>query len=110
MRHSCGLGLGLAAFLYSSTALAQKYDGSGQPSFIPHTLQEALSAAYLTNPTLQEERATLRATDENVPTALAGWRPTIKGAFNPSYYNGSNNYTGNDDPRQGSVLRAYLRR
>ncbi|NHN89683.1 TolC family outer membrane protein [Acetobacter conturbans] len=110
MKHSCGFGLGLAALLYSSTALAQKYDGSGQPSFIPHTLQEALSAAYLTNPTLQEERATLRATDENVPTALAGWRPTIKGQFDPSYYKGENNYTGEFDPNSGKTTGAYLRK
>ena len=74
---SRGVGAGLVALLYSTTALAQKYDGSGQPSFVPHTLQEALASAYLTNPTLQAERANLRATDENVPTAVAGWRPTI---------------------------------
>ena len=42
-----------------------------------HTLQEALAAAYSNNPTLQAGRAALRATDENVPTALAGWRPTV---------------------------------
>ncbi len=74
---SRGLGAGLVALLYSTTALAQKYDGSGPPSFLPHTLQEALASAYLTNPTLQAERANLRSIDENVPTAVAGWRPTI---------------------------------
>jgi outer membrane protein len=41
------------------------------------TLTEALSAAYSYNPTLTSARAGLRATDEGVPTALAGWRPTI---------------------------------
>ncbi len=74
---SRGMGAGLVALLYSTTALAQKYDGSGQPSFLPHTLQEALASAYLTNPTLQAERANLRSIDENVPTAVAGWRPTV---------------------------------
>ncbi len=74
---SRGVGAGLVALLYSTTALAQKYDGSGQPTFVPHTLQEALASAYLTNPTLQAERANLRSIDENVPTAVAGWRPTI---------------------------------
>ncbi|GBQ95944.1 secretion system type I outer membrane protein TolC [Acetobacter nitrogenifigens DSM 23921 = NBRC 105050] len=107
MKHSCGVGLGLAALLYSSTALAQKYDGSGAPSFIPHTLQEALSAAYLTNPTLQQERATLRATDETVPTALAGWRPKIQGTFSPSYYQGYNNYRGNTDVPGSGYFRSY---
>lgn len=86
------LGLGLLSLLLSGTALAQKYDGSGSPNFIPHTLQEALSTAYLTNPTLREERAHLRATDEQVPTALAGWRPTVQTGMNLTYYDGSTNY------------------
>jgi len=43
----------------------------------PRTLQDALSAAYSNNPTLQTSRAQLRATDEGVPQALAGWRPTV---------------------------------
>lgn len=43
----------------------------------PVTLQEALAAAYSNNPTLQAARAQLRATDENVPAALSGWRPQV---------------------------------
>ncbi len=42
-----------------------------------HTLQDALASAYSNNPSLQAARAQLRATDENVPTALAGWRPQV---------------------------------
>ncbi len=42
-----------------------------------HTLQDALAAAYSNTPSLQAARAQLRATDENVPTALSGWRPTV---------------------------------
>ena len=41
------------------------------------TLEEALVAAYLTNPDLQAQRAALRATDELVPQALSDWRPTV---------------------------------
>jgi outer membrane protein len=41
------------------------------------TLQDALIAAYNTNPQLAAERARQRAIDENVPIARAGWRPTI---------------------------------
>jgi outer membrane protein len=44
---------------------------------VPHTLPEALAATYSYQPALQAERAKLRATDENVPQALAGWRPTV---------------------------------
>jgi TolC family type I secretion outer membrane protein len=40
-------------------------------------LNEALAQAYLGNPTLDAARAQLRATDEGVPQALAGWRPTV---------------------------------
>jgi outer membrane protein len=40
------------------------------------TLEEALVSAYNTNPQLLAERANVRATDEGVPQALAGWRPT----------------------------------
>src|SRR5260221_5007054 len=42
------------------------------------TLADALADAYNNNPQLLAERALLRATDENVPQALAGWRPTVQ--------------------------------
>ena len=41
------------------------------------TLAESLAAAYVNNPTLLAQRASLRATDEEVPRALSGWRPTV---------------------------------
>ncbi len=41
------------------------------------SLLEALAKAYQTNPQLNAERARQRATDENVPQALAGYRPQI---------------------------------
>jgi outer membrane protein len=41
------------------------------------TLADALSGAYHNNSTLEAERARQRATDELVPQALSGWRPTI---------------------------------
>ncbi|MEQ8951935.1 TolC family protein, partial [Parvibaculum sp.] len=42
------------------------------------TLTDALAAAYQTNPVLQAQRAQLRATDEQVPQALSGWRPSAQ--------------------------------
>ncbi len=42
------------------------------------TLSEALVAAYVNNPTMLGERASLRTTDERVPRALSGWRPTVR--------------------------------
>jgi hypothetical protein len=41
----------------------------------PFTLAQALGLAYETNPQLEAQRAALRATDEEVAKALAGWRP-----------------------------------
>ncbi len=41
------------------------------------TLEWALVQAYQNNPSLNAQRAALRATDENVPQALSGYRPKI---------------------------------
>jgi TolC family type I secretion outer membrane protein len=41
------------------------------------TLVEAMAAAYVSNPVLLSERAAQRASDEQVPQALSGWRPTV---------------------------------
>lgn len=43
------------------------------------TLNAALASAYTNNPQLQAARAQLRATDETVPQARSGFRPTITG-------------------------------
>jgi outer membrane protein len=42
------------------------------------TLTEALSDTYQYNPQILAQRALLQATDETVPQALAGWRPTVQ--------------------------------
>lgn len=51
------------------------------PSFAagsaPESLADALASAYTDNPSLNAQRASLRATDENVPQALSGYRPTV---------------------------------
>jgi outer membrane protein len=41
------------------------------------TLESALSRAYGNNPTLNAQRASVRATDENVPRAKSGYRPSV---------------------------------
>jgi outer membrane protein len=58
------LMLSAASVLVASPALAE-------------TLQEALVAAYNSNPALQSERAALRATDEDVASAKSGYRPSV---------------------------------
>src|SRR3954452_21352369 len=47
------------------------------PAAHGESLPEALTKAYQTNPQLNAERARQRATDENVPQALSGYRPQI---------------------------------
>lgn len=59
--------------LWSSVALGAGFAGSAGAE----TLNEALVKAYQSNPQLNAARAQQRATDENVPQALAGYRPQI---------------------------------
>ena len=62
-------GVSLAALIaVSVTALSSPANAE--------TLNEALTAAYQTNPKLDAERAKLRATDEEVSRAESGFRPT----------------------------------
>ncbi|MUG90215.1 TolC family outer membrane protein [Bombella sp. ESL0385] len=94
-RRSIQLGLGLITSLGlgAGYASAQTIEGAGRSEFIPHTLKEALSMAYLTNPQLREARAQLRAVDEQMSAAMAGWRPTITGSAGLTYYKGSSRYS-----------------
>jgi outer membrane protein len=41
------------------------------------TMRWALTQAYINNPTLNAQRASVRATDETVPQALSGYRPRV---------------------------------
>jgi outer membrane protein len=41
------------------------------------TIERALLRAYQSNPQLNAQRASVRVTDENVPQALAGYRPKV---------------------------------
>jgi outer membrane protein len=58
-------------------AIYPSYPSYPTPVGPPDTLVQALAEAYANNATLQEQRAALREADENVPTAISGWRPTI---------------------------------
>jgi len=64
LRKNFLIGVALGALTFSSQADAE-------------TLREALVKAYMNNPTLNSERATVRATDEGVSQALANWRPEV---------------------------------
>ena len=51
--------------------------GMGCSGAAADTLEWALVQAYQNNPSLNAQRASLRATDENVPQALSGYRPKL---------------------------------
>lgn len=79
------------------------------------TLEWALVQAYQNNPSLNAQRASLRATDENVPQALSGYRPKLAVTAN-----GSENYadtksftftsTGNNVASTTTVATPYTAR
>jgi outer membrane protein len=74
MKSSCFLSsllAGVTLSLWISQAGAQSLDA-------------ALAQAYMSNPTLNAQRAATRVTDENVPQALGGYRPTIGATANAS--------------------------
>ena len=67
-----GLSVRVRGLLLSAVALA-----GFSVSVHAETLGQALIEAYRKNPTLNSARAGQRATDEAVPQALSGWRPTV---------------------------------
>jgi outer membrane protein len=74
----------------------------------PRTLAEALAASYGNNPQLQAARAQLRSVDENVPQALAGWRPTVVVAGTGGYGDGySRQFLTSTNPSTGEKVGAF---
>ena len=66
-----------ALWLGPAVALGLVLSAAGLQPAAAETLNEALAAAYSSNPTLLAQRARLRATDESLPEARSGWLPTV---------------------------------
>jgi outer membrane protein len=64
-------------FLGGRLALGAAVAASFAAPAVAETLDSALVRAYNANPTLNAQRASVRATDENVPRALSGYRPRV---------------------------------
>ncbi len=64
------------------------------------TLDEAMTSAYETNPDIKGQRARLRATDEGIVQAKAGWRPKINGFLTGSL---THNKVNPDDSRNNNI-------
>ena len=63
------------------------------------TLDGALTRAYIGNPPLGSQRASLRAVDETVPRALAGYRPRVNATASLGYSNVSGSSSGSSISR-----------
>ncbi len=78
--------VGAWSWAAASLALALAGVGLAGSEAAADTLEWALVQAYQNNPSLNAQRAALRATDENVPQALSGYRPklsvTAQGGYN----------------------------
>ena len=82
-----GRGLRLRVILWRLAALlAAPVTIAASTAVSADTLEWALVQAYQNNPSLNAQRAALRAADENVPQALSGYRPklsvTASGGYN----------------------------
>jgi outer membrane protein len=60
----------------------------GPAPALADTIEAALVRAYQSNPQLNAQRATVRATDENVPQALSGYRPKVAVTASAGYQYG----------------------
>ena len=71
--------LGLSRPVAAATALTGVLVAEAGTPAAAETISSALARAYAFSPDLNAQRAGLRATDENLPKAIAGYRPTRDG-------------------------------
>jgi outer membrane protein len=78
----------------------------GPSPALADTIEAALVRAYQTNPQLNAQRASVRATDENVPQALSGYRPRVAITGSAGYqYTDSNTTSGGD---RNTIVRTEI--
>jgi outer membrane protein len=68
---------GVRAYFGAIAGVAMAIAGIDCRQATADTLEWALVQAYQNNPSLNAQRAALRATDENIPQALSGYRPKL---------------------------------
>jgi len=68
---------------------------------LAETMNGALAKAYVTNPDINAQRATVRQTDESVPTANAGYLPKVSavGTLGVQHANGNQIFPGSPEFR-----------
>ena len=80
-RNPCAGGTGRRGVAVAGAMLLCSQPLFCEPA-LADTLESALAYAYVNNPQLNSQRALVRATDEGVPTALAGYRPRAMATAN----------------------------
>src|ERR1700753_4209818 len=71
----------------------------GPTPVLADTIEAALVRAYQNNPQLNAQRASVKATDENVPQALSGYRPKVSLTASAGYqYQDTTTNTGGSTP------------
>jgi len=89
---------GLLAAACSASLMASVLSAAAFSTAQAETLADAIALAYQTNPTLQQQRASARITDEGVVQAKTGFRPTVGGELD---------ITGsNTSPSSGADIKA----
>lgn len=78
-------GIGRAACFALALLCLEPLPTAGSAS--AESLKQALRDAYRYNPTLDSQRAQVRAIDEQVPIARSGYRPTVTGTADVGYEN-----------------------
>jgi outer membrane protein len=85
----------LRTLLFGALAATFLLMGYMGPAALADTIEAALVRAYQNNPQLNAQRAAVRATDENVPQALSGYRPKVAVTASAGYqYTDSNSTFG----------------
>ncbi len=82
----------LAALCVAATAAIH-----GPATASAETIASALAKAYVGNPQLKADQARQRATDEQVPQAKSGWRPTVTTSTEVSKSYQDNSISGKSD-------------
>jgi outer membrane protein len=79
---------------------------SGPTPALADTIEAALVRAYQNNPQLNSQRASVRATDENVPQALSGYRPRVALTASAGYQYTDTNTTAGGAPN--AIVRTEI--
>jgi outer membrane protein len=96
-----GVGSALRTALLAAASLAMIGAGAARAE----TISGALIKAYLTNPDINTQRAAVRAADEGVPEANAGYLPTISAQGNVGIERVQESAFGADNTVSGSTVQ-----